>query len=222
MVNNASKKPRCFILRGSLPYAEMMKREGWELVYAPVDADMVLFTGGEDVTPSYYGEDYHPKTFNSLTRDTYEKGIFDFCKKNMITMAGICRGGQFLNVMNGGKMYQHVTEHTKEHVLCDIATGEEILVSSTHHQMMRPGFGAEFIAFADEGGIKEFVGTDKKVKQIGWKEPDAEVLFYPDTESLCFQPHPEFWNGKDDSPFKPMNDYFFRLIEELLNLKGAK
>jgi len=66
----------------------------------------VVFTGGADVSPFMYGEKKLSVTCNDEHRDEQEKLFFERYTK--VPKVGICRGGQFLNVMNGGKMWQHV------------------------------------------------------------------------------------------------------------------
>lgn len=174
------------------------------------EADLIVFTGGADVGPELYGE----KNFASYTnekRDVYEIGVFTLSKEDGLPMVGICRGAQFLNVMNEGKMFQDVTRHTRYHKLTDLASGEQIDVTSTHHQMMIPNFEtAEVLAIANEGGVKHRLDKNGVVTDET-DDNDTEVVWYEDTLSLCFQPHPEY--GK-----KSCEDYFFKLLEEKIGL----
>lgn len=62
-----------------------------ELVENLEDADIVMFTGGEDVTPSLYGASQHPTTYSNLSRDLEEKAIFEKVKPTQLCI-GICRG----------------------------------------------------------------------------------------------------------------------------------
>ena len=111
-------------------------------------------------------------------------------------------------------MMQHVGGHGKTHLLTDVQTNTEVMVSSTHHQMMQPGTGAEVVAIANNGGFKESVDDEGHVIQV--HDPvDYEVLWYPATSALCFQPHPEFV-GKE---FEEMQAYFFELINRYI-VKG--
>lgn len=204
--------PKVYIVFGDgQGYGRMFQTAGWDLCHDPRRADMIQFTGGEDVSPCLYGEERHPRTGDNLERDLYEAGYFAFAKRMGIPMSGICRGGQFLNVMSGGKMYQHVTKHATGagHILRDTVTLKEIQVSSTHHQMMRKGPGGHLIGVAFEGGSKEW-GDPKEVR-----EPDTEVVYYPTTKALCFQPHPEFF-GPEHECFQ----YYFELIERLHGLRA--
>jgi gamma-glutamyl-gamma-aminobutyrate hydrolase PuuD len=181
-----------YIIGGNDQYDSMFMRLGFNLVDVATDADLICFTGGSDVSPSLYGEQPHPQTWSDRIRDEVETGIFHLAKVEGIPMVGICRGGQFLHVMNGGKMYQHVDGHAtgRTHKLRDVQTGEEHSVTSTHHQMMRyEGLGeGELVAYADESSFKETMSDDGIIDE----GVDVEVMWYKDTNCLCFQPHPEF------------------------------
>lgn len=209
--------PKVYIVGGPEGgYGLMFKNAGWELAPHLLDADMVQFTGGEDVTPYLYGEDPHRTTYSSARRDYEEAGYFAIAQRLGKPMSGICRGGQFLNVMSGGSMYQHVNKHAtgERHILRDTVTLKELSVSSTHHQMMRKGPGGELIAVAFEGGFKQSMEDGKVVNSDGG-EADTEVVYYKDTKSLCFQPHPEFFRPGDEC-----FEYYFELIERCHGLRA--
>lgn len=201
---------------GSDGYSRMFQNAGWEVVRDFLTVDLLQFTGGEDVSPVLYGEARHEYTGCSLERDMYEAGFFAFAQRMGIPMAGICRGGQFLNVMSGGKMYQHVSEHAtgRNHNLTDVATGRRILVSSTHHQMMRAGPDGELLATANLGGFKEYMEGGEVARAIGG-EADTESVYYPTTKALCFQPHAEFFQ-----PGHECFEYYFELIERVHGLRA--
>lgn len=176
--------------------------------------DAVIFTGGADVLPVLYGEVTLPGTHCDIWRDmreikVYQKIPFDRPK------IGICRGGQFLNIMNGGSMYQHVDNHAIAgvHSICDIWMNDhELDVTSTHHQMMIPHRDGQVIAIANEANLLQNAeNTWNRAPGNVDVEPfgiDTEVVYYDTTSTLCFQPHPE--NGH-----KECEDYFWYLFEML-------
>lgn len=210
--------PKVFIVSGRAPaYERMYTDAGWDVCKGPLKADLIQFTGGEDVSPCLYGEERHRTTGDNLERDLYEAGFFAFARRMGIPMAGICRGGQFLNVMSGGKMYQNVSAHATglNHPLTDIETGRVLSVSSTHHQMMRKGEAGVLVASANLGGWKEFVDAGGEVVRRHDPEPDTEVVYYPDTKALCFQPHPEFFEREHECP-----QYFFELLDRYHGLRA--
>lgn len=201
---------KVFIVSASFAYNVLFDRLGHTLVDDLSKAELVVFTGGEDVSPGYYDAKPHAKTFSNAYRDAKEAGIFSAAKERGIPMVGICRGGQFLNVMSGGAMYQHVDKHCGNHNITDLHTGETVLVSSTHHQMMKPSESAIIIATADLGGSREWFEGSIAKKDIS--KEDIEVVFYPETQALCFQPHPEF-NGVE---YSGMYEYFKKCLERFV------
>lgn len=202
---------KVFVVGGDSLITSMFISAGWEIAKTHDDADLVQFTGGEDVSPSLYEEEKHPHTYSSRSRDNYEKVLFDLCIKKGKFMAGICRGGQFLNVMSGGRMYQHVDRHTRNHMITDVLTGESLYATSTHHQMMRHSSKAQVVATAMQGGFKEYM-KDGQIA-VAAEPLDMEVLYYTDTNSLCFQPHPEYCIKGDALP-----KYYFSLLNRFFNL----
>ena len=70
-------------------YASWIKDS--ELVDDVADADIVLFTGGEDVDPSLYDREKDFRTFSNINRDLQEKEIFDSLSPKQMCL-GICRG----------------------------------------------------------------------------------------------------------------------------------
>lgn len=171
--------------------AKMFIANGWSTTINELDTDvdLVQFTGGADVDPSYYQEQKHAATWSNPSRDAREAGIFQEFK-GKVPMAGICRGGQFLNVMNGGKMWQHVNNHatSKLHEAFDHINNKTLFVTSTHHQMIIPTESAILCMTANEATVKQ--GYDKE--EVGHVNPDIESVYYPETNSLCYQPHPEY------------------------------
>lgn len=204
---------KVIIIGGNNEYIKLFKSLGHEVVSSVSEAELACFTGGEDVTPALYGDAHHTLTYNSIDRDNHEIAIFESLMHKGVPMVGICRGAQFLNVMSGGRMYQHVTKHTRSHAITDVLTGETIYVSSTHHQMMMPSPEALLVATAALGGERHWYDGQVAKKDVSGE--DIEVVYYKNTNCLCFQPHPEF----DYPEYEGMKDYFRRLLETYLGVK---
>jgi gamma-glutamyl-gamma-aminobutyrate hydrolase PuuD len=205
--------PKVYIIDSDSNFEDMFISRGWEPVEHMEGADLVQFTGGADVSPSLYGQAEHPRTHTNHERDRKEVEMFWLAKDYGIPTAGICRGGQFLNVMCKGSMFQHVEGHALfgTHMMVDVMTGQQMAVTSTHHQMMRPGENCVTVAVASESKVAEHMeGEAVKFTQMKRGE-DVEVLFYPEQRALCFQPHPEYM-PKDTR----CQDYYFELIEDKL------
>lgn len=198
---------KIFIIGGGMAYRTLFNNLGFEVVDDIYTAESLCFTGGADVNPELYGEGFHPRTHMNPQRDVEEIALYKFALNRRMPMLGICRGGQFLHVMNGGKLYQHVNGHAigGTHKATDVQTGAEVYVTSTHHQMMRQGLTGELVCHANISGNKEFV-PDEDVKSH-LDSPDVEVMWYEDNKCLCFQPHPELVGA--DSTYL----YFKNLLE---------
>lgn len=202
--------------------SEMFKDRGWLIVDNVSDADLVQFTGGPDVNPSLYGEKKHATTTFNPDRDSYEMVMFDMAVQEGKPMAGICRGGQFLHVMNGGKLYQDVDKHallsTHKAVILDErleADGRlEIDVTSTHHQMMDDSSCDVVLASWESTRKETDEGLVKDQNDYGW---DVECAWHYETRSLCYQPHPEYCQKTHDC-----QKLYFEAIKTLCLLGGAK
>lgn len=187
----------------------MFLNHGWTLAKSFWEADLIQFTGGADVTPAIYGEE-NTASGNSERRDFEEAGYFAIARRMGKPMAGICRGGQFLNVMCGGSMIQNVEGHTIHgtHLLeensprWDDTKGTMYRfgcqVTSTHHQMM---------VASDEGQVLAYASIRPN------EDYDTEVVIYENEQCLCFQPHPEF------DGYKECTDYYFELLNRCLGLR---
>lgn len=200
-----------YIEHSSMQYKSMFKKLGFNVVVDVDAADLVCFTGGSDVTPDLYGEP-NLASYNDVYRDEKEKRLFEFCLENKIPMVGICRGGQFLNVMSGGKMYQDVTNHGGSHYLVDEETGETVYVSSTHHQMMLPNDESAIIIAKSRGVRSHREWYFNNIRKRDENDEGIEVVYYTHTNCLCFQPHPEF------DGYPGMTNYFRSLLNRCFDV----
>lgn len=204
--------PKVHVLNQEREYEEMFRRFGWEVTPMIAEADLIQFTGGPDVPPHLYGEPFHPRTSSNLKRTDREMDIFNEYKGKK-KLAGICYGGQILNVLCGGAMYQDHSGHPYIHKAWVYSQAIQVVVSSTHHQLMRPGENGIVLMAANEGVKAQRVTTDNEiVTEV--PEYETEAVFYPDDGVLCFQPHPEF-SVRDDT-FKECATVYFSFLEELL------
>lgn len=189
----------------------------------------LLFGGGTDVNPEYYGDIPGKYTdVPDLQRDAFESRVFTIGKQYNIPMLGICRGSQFLNVMVGGSLAQHVDGHAgKRH---DIITndGRTIEVNSYHHQMMVPrnevtlikGFKTNILGTTPKPLASKYLNGSNENMEVN---VEPEVILYqrllPDINYpniLCIQGHPEWENPGSD-----FFNYTLELTEKyILNREG--
>lgn len=184
------------------------------------NCDLVLFTGGSDVDPSLYLAKQHPLTSSILSRDLDEQDLYREAKKHKIPCVGICRGSQFLCVMNGGTLIQHVTGHglSGTHAIFNHTQDDYIMVTSTHHQMMAPQGAYQVVAWAyslsdcyQDGDQREdhsFVDSSKEVADGTTSIREPEVVYWPHHRDLGVQYHPEYMAQDTDGW-----QYFNRLID---------
>jgi GMP synthase-like glutamine amidotransferase len=169
----------------------------------PENIDLILFTGGEDVFPILYGENIGNKTYVNSERDSLEQKCFNKFSYR-IPKLGICRGSQFLTVMNGGKLIQHVENHGSEHLITT-NTKQEFKISSSHHQMMYPynlsNERYELIAHSTYFRSNTYLNGENKEIELPKNFLEPEIIFYSDTNSLCIQGHPE-WMSFDSNAVK--------------------
>lgn len=206
-----------YIVGGGNAYSQMFDMYGWKISNDLESADLIQFTGGEDVTPAVYGSRPHRTTHNNLNRDLIESRHF---YRGFILdkpMAGICRGGQFLNVMCGGSLYQHVDNHAIAGTH-EVTThrGKVLQVTSTHHQMMIPSEKGHVLATTRLANKREWVNEIGQVfeNDCNSDEDDTEVVWYPSSRVLCFQPHPE--QVAYNSRVKECADYYFECLNLIL------
>tara|TARA_Y100001951_G_C11298065_1_gene277568 strand:- start:22559 stop:23185 length:627 start_codon:yes stop_codon:yes gene_type:complete len=201
--------PKVLIVGQGVMFQEMFERHGWEVVDSFDDAEFLQFTGGSDVNPVFYGEAVHPRTFYDTRRDEEEAAIYQKALAAGKVMLGVCRGGQFLNVMNGGSLYQHVENHAIRgtHLCQSSVLGKRVRVTSTHHQMMIPTMDAFVEGWSwNMSPYKEHMNANNRVEIVTTDQMEAEVVWYEDTKSLCFQPHPEYYGAASTE------SYYFEVI----------
>jgi putative glutamine amidotransferase len=140
--------------------------------------DGILFTGGNDLDPSLYGETLHPKAVQvDLARQKFELALMAEVEKRRLPALGICMGQQLMNVYRGGTLHQFLPdvdrdsalEHrkigedlTRHPVKLDPqsqigrAIGKETISVNTYHKQSagKVGRGLKVIATAPDGVIE--------------------------------------------------------------------
>jgi len=192
--------------------ARIFKERGYDVVSKLNKSDIVVFTGGQDISPHIYGQ-YKLSVTGGVShkRDEYE--IQEHGKITNQFRVGICRGGQLLCALNGENLIQHVNNHAgrKHEATFYLKDGPVIVeINSVHHQ----AFDARNIA--DKVMILGTAAESTlRVTPEGEFHSDAfldqEALYFPRTRSFCFQAHPEYGH-------QGTNDVFFQLLEECMSI----
>ena len=170
--------------------------------------DGIVFTGGNDIDPQYYGEDFQDVIGEIVPeRDKQEielaKEII-FNKK--MPVLGICRGNQTINVACGGTLYQDMKKEDipnhfflsspKYHGVHDVQIkkdsrlnkilGKEVLgVNSYHHQIVKEvAYNLEVVATTKEGIIEAIeIKDDRFVMGLQW-HPEMMVTRHDDQRKI--------------------------------------
>jgi len=160
--------------------------------------DAIVFTGGEDVEPAYYGKEYDTARCKvNPGRDSLEFRLITEAFRLKMPVFGICRGQQILNVAMGGslivdipadhpgdvkhqivdylKCYHSVTI-VKGSLLNTISQVDTGMVSSNHHQSIEKlAPGMRITAWS----------TDSIPEAMEYDNPTGKPFF------LAVQWHPE-------------------------------
>lgn len=182
------KTLKIYHVGGNVGYSNWI--ENSEPVNNLEEADLVIFTGGEDVYPGYYDEPVNPRTYYSKSRDEREIAQFKKVLELNIPILGVCRGSQLSCVMAGGKLVQHQNNPAFKHPI-KTYNNVELTMSSTHHQAQHPfnlpeedykilAWSEDIVQYREDGNQQE-METPK----------DCEIVYYPKINTLAIQGHPE-------------------------------
>lgn len=139
--------------------------------------DGLLLSGGCDVNPLLYGEDFKEKNgVISPERDTHELLLLKHFTKTKKPILGICRGLQILNIYFNGSLYQDLSYYNstqlkhrqdlypelevhkvllKENSHLSNLFGTSIMTNSFHHQSIKNlGEGFQVVGETSDGIIE--------------------------------------------------------------------
>ena len=175
--------------RYTLPadYIDAVRRAGGvPLLIAPGESrveaildviDALVLSGGGDIDPSRYDGKRHDTNYSiDQERDTLELELARRVIDSSIPTLGICRGAQILNVVQGGKLIEHIPDEIGEKVLhrapprepvthgvklksgsrlARILGRDQFDATSWHHQALRgAAAGFDAVAHAPDGTIE--------------------------------------------------------------------
>ncbi len=183
-----------------------------EFVEKPTEFSLALFTGGADVFPGLYGEKGSTLCFSDIYRDLVDKTIYDMCTANGVKKIGICRGLQFINVMEGGQLIHHLDGHEGGQHLFECSKDNKLRkINSLHHQMVIPPPESVVVGWSTTKLSKNYFGdNDSKME---WTGPEIEAVIYPSGNACGVQYHPEMMDKGS-----PGRIFFVELAYDLLEL----
>ncbi|MGT2799235.1 gamma-glutamyl-gamma-aminobutyrate hydrolase family protein [Streptococcus marmotae] len=139
--------------------------------------DKLILTGGQNVLPSYYGQEQTIDSDNYHSqRDDFELALIQEAIKQQKPIFGVCRGMQLFNVAMGGTLHQSIPNHwqttishTPVHSIYlqeenPLATvyGRQPMVNSFHRQALdQLASGLQVIGQAEDGTIEATMMTDR-------------------------------------------------------------
>lgn len=154
--------------------------------WSDINADLIVFTGGEDISPQRYGMKSPPAGWFNLERDAEEFSAFSAIiggKLKTKKVLGICRGLQLINVAFGGILHYDIfttfgVEHGMSHPLDWLVESplRDILpvVNSMHHQGIRTigeSLNYKIMAKEPKTGV---------IEAILWRDRYFAVQFHPE------------------------------------------
>ncbi len=184
----------------------------------------LVFTGGEDVHPSYYGKlEYlsycSPPDFDER-RDEFEFQLLRYTLNRPMPLLGVCRGLQLINVFHGGTLipdipswgkFDHATklpdgkerDHTiyvdNHSQLYGIIGQSEGTVNSLHHQSAGK---------IGKGLAASAMSIDGVVEALEWKELQKHAF-------MCLvQWHPERMEDHEAPFVKNIRETFIKEVKE--------
>ena len=209
---------KVYIVGGDTSYSNLFL-DKIEIVDNIPSADIVLFTGGEDVHPGYYGESVGQFTRTNKKRDEMELFLFNKARGFGKLCLGICRGAQALTVFSGGELIQHVTNHAigGTHKIHLMNEDVDIDITSTHHQMMWPFYlnkeDYSILAKSTVDLSTTYLNGDDNERRLPSNFVEPEIVYYKKTNCLCIQGHPEYM-PKDSSAVRYINVLIREYLED--------
>lgn len=181
------------------------------------EADLLLLTGGSDISPRLYNEPTGSRTWANERRDAMEVEAYYKAKELGIKVFGTCRGLQLLTALNGGRLIQHM-QHPGSHKIT-LFDGQEVAVNSLHHQMCYP-FNLDktkykILGFSNSISPVYLDGEDKQI-ELPENFVEPEIIMFNENE-MGVQYHPEMMPRNVDG-FKATKELFEKFMNNELEM----
>ena len=212
------------LMNGGVPFIIPVTDDVEVLRQIVAQLDGIVFTGGEDFEPAYYGHEAHEKLGEvNVTRDTYDLTLFKLAKDRNVPILGICRGLQLINVGMGGSLYQDLPSEKPSDIN---HRQEEEGTIATHRVSVVKGSTMHQILGQDEIQVNTFHHQAIKklapeLKIVGWANDSVPEMIeaFPNRQILGVQFHPEIFTNAGD---KLLSKLFAFLVNRAGVFKNAK
>lgn len=159
-----------------------------------INANMILFVNGPHVNPQHYTEKLGKYTTIDKERDETDQQIYNIARRYGKFMVGFGRGAEFLNVMSGGKMIQHVNNHSEPHYIASRSYKSAFMTPSSHTQMMYPyelpSDKYEILAWSKKFQSTTYLDGNNDEMDLVDEFLEPEVIFFKSTKAIAFQGDP--------------------------------
>lgn len=170
-----------------LPYVDIE-----DICFLASRLDGIMFTGGGDVDPHYFGEHPHYALGQiNPVRDKAEIGLCAWAMSNDKPVLGICRGIQVMNVAMGGTLYQDIAAQMKcedtinhrqtapgwypchgvrleaDSIISRIIGQQYIQVNSFHHQAVKEVASPFYVIGRSDDGLIEAIESREHTFVVG-------------------------------------------------------
>ena len=150
---NAISYLRAVEAAGGIPALIHLTRDAEVLGAHYARCDALLFAGGEDVDPSFYGAERHPKLGQpNPLQDQVEIELARRARAEGKPILGICRGIQLLNVAFGGTLYQDLPSELPSEINHSESTERRDMSYLAHPISLEP-----------DSWLAERLGTDSPI-----------------------------------------------------------
>lgn len=186
-------------LSSSRNFADGIKKADGLPVYLPVSTeaeakdyidtiDALLLTGGQDVHPSFYGQERQTeKNDYDINRDRFELALIKEALAQRKPILAVCRGMQLLNVALGGTLNQEIPDHAPGSPL-KLAHQIEVAEDSYLSRLFTSGASVNSVHHQS----LDKLGKDLVVTARDPRDGVIESVELPHYPLLAVQWHPEF------------------------------
>lgn len=176
--------------------------------------------GGADINPKIYGHNNVGSYISEYSKqtDAIEIAEYNAAVSKGIPVVGICRGHQLASALNGLTLIQDQYHPSNHYIttrnLKNNKFSSSCLSNSCHHQSVYTGDKLEGDNFVVLAYTETLSDNHKYDGDIPKPKFEVEMIYFPKTNTLGIQGHPEWTEDTDE--YWEFNNYINNCIDELL------